>query len=168
VVLQVLNGLPALYATKVSIIEEMKTLPTLDEILSTMLPVELKETSQQAEDIALFSRADRSRNGRDGGSTSTGGSMSGGGTSGGFGRETRDCHYCGLRGHLKVDCRKKKRDDAARANGAILLTASAEDVLFFGDKGVWVLDSGASAHISNDRSVMTNFRPVSNRFIQYW
>jgi gag-polypeptide of LTR copia-type/Domain of unknown function (DUF4219) len=69
VVLQVLNGLPALYATKVSIIEEMKTLPTLDEILSTMLPVELKETSQQAEDIALFSRADRSRNGRVGGST---------------------------------------------------------------------------------------------------
>jgi hypothetical protein len=40
------------------------------------------------------------------------------------------CHYSGIAGHFKVYCRKKKREDAARGNEAILLTATSGDLSY--------------------------------------
>ena len=40
-------------------------------------------------------------------------------------KDDRTCHYCGIRGHLQRDCRKKKREDATRAGGRQVAASSS-------------------------------------------
>jgi hypothetical protein len=90
------------------------------------------------------------------------------------------CHYCNKKGHIQPDCRKKKRDDSPNkkkeegssgskaANTHILVptTASVEEVnddltaaLYAADaKPRWMMDSGATHHISPCR---TDFKDYS-------
>jgi hypothetical protein len=92
------------------------------------------------------------------------------------------CHYCNKKGHIQPDCRKKKKDDADKkkkeesgssggnkaANSHVLVptTASIEEVndtvgvaLYAAERVRWMMDSGATHHISPHRSDFKDYTP---------
>jgi hypothetical protein len=92
------------------------------------------------------------------------------------------CHYCQKKGHIQPDCRKKKKDDADKkkkeesgsssgnkaANSHILVptSASIDEVndnvgvaLYTAERVHWMMDSGATHHISPHRSDFKDYTP---------
>jgi hypothetical protein len=92
------------------------------------------------------------------------------------------CHYCQKKGHIQPDCRKKKKDDADKkkkeesgssggnkaANSHILVptSTSIEEVndnvgvaLYTAEHVHWMMDSGATHHISPHRSDFKDYTP---------
>lgn len=91
------------------------------------------------------------------------------------------CHGCGKPGHKRVDCPENKWSERANddrkqmrkknKSGAHSAEAESEDVAFIvslagdamhsaGGEFRWVLDSGASEHMVNDKSCLVNVRSV--------
>ena len=99
------------------------------------------------------------------------------------GSNPRTCYYCGKPGHVIRDCRKKKHDEQQRRQGdrrdtepgtehsghsvvaAMGATHAWEHVAALGATSTWehdwVLDSGASHHITGNMDLLTNIRKVS-------
>jgi hypothetical protein len=91
------------------------------------------------------------------------------------------CHYCGYKGHIQPDCWKKKRDtfresssiEASKSNSA----HSAIETVFLGVEehsshlvgattstiDDWLVDSGATVHMTNDKSILNNVKPSSSK-----
>ena len=174
----VLAGLPAYYDTVVTVLETTTERDmSLEDILPKLLQVEQRERQKERPDErALMAKPQ-------GGGF---GIIPGGGKNGfqgGQGKE-RTCHYCGKPGHFKAVCRKKKHDEARRSGvdsqrqvlgqqrglqqqlSAIALTAHTAAAADHGSSSVcstqrWVLDSGASRHMTPDRSLLINERPMT-------
>jgi len=74
------------------------------------------------------------------------------------------CHYCGKNGHWKKDCHKRKGDEGATsgASGTKEFTFLAEDIVCM-DKRGWIIDSGASQHLSHDRMQFSTYKDLSPR-----
>jgi transposase InsO family protein len=95
------------------------------------------------------------------------------------------CHYCNRKGHIKPDCRKKKKEDAekkkkeeagssaggnkaANAHIAVPSTATITEVddndigvaLYTAAKPRWMMDSGATHHITPHRSDFADYTPI--------
>ena len=65
------------------------------------------------------------------------------------------CHYCGKKGHMESECRTRKQDQQGIrtvAYGASAVGASSDD---------WVIDSGASKHLTPHRQHLRNYRNVA-------
>jgi hypothetical protein len=95
------------------------------------------------------------------------------------------CHYCGKKGHIQPDCRKKKKDDAEKgkkdgalgsgqkaANSHVLVptTTSIKEVdednsvgvaLYAAERMHWMMDSGATHHITPHRSDFETYTPCN-------
>ena len=93
------------------------------------------------------------------------------------------CHYCHKKGHRQWECKQKKRDEAAAGGqppqyrqpqqrppqqqySAIALTAQAEEQAGSCNSSTagilrWVLDSGASRHMTPHRDILVNERPLT-------
>jgi hypothetical protein len=100
VALSLLAGLPSEYETIVTILEASDGKLDLDEMLSKLLPVEQRVKPEETN--AYFSNGQGARDDRH------------------FTRnEARECYYCHKKGHLKKDCRKKLRDEAASSQRTI-------------------------------------------------
>jgi hypothetical protein len=91
------------------------------------------------------------------------------------------CHYCGKKGHIQPDCQKKKKDDADKkkkeeggsssnkvANSHVLVPSSASIVevnvnvgiaLYAAQRVRWMMDSGATHHITPHRSDFKDYTP---------
>jgi hypothetical protein len=71
------------------------------------------------------------------------------------------CNYCNKRGHEEHECRfkiaveRRSREDSSTPAAAF--TASEESSITW----AWVLDSGASHHLTGDKSKLTDHRPAS-------
>jgi hypothetical protein len=87
VVMAVLNGLPEEYKMLVTILESSDGELKLDKILSKLLGVEQKQSRQEEADTKAFFTKD-----------------SGSGP-------VRECYYCGKKGHVKAECRKRIEDE---------------------------------------------------------
>ena len=77
------------------------------------------------------------------------------------------CHYCKKPGHFKRDCRKflasqRKQQAASTAEakngeeGLVTIHALATTT----SKGSWIVDSGATCHMSNNRDLFVNLREL--------
>ena len=149
IILQLLTGMPEEYDTVRSILLTTTSDAdfTFENVQSHMLQVEhriQKLSTSGSPQVALHTHVNKGNTQRPGR----------------FGKETRKCHYCKKPGHLIADCRKKKADEA-RSTGAgsnpIALAACVKIVDHVPFDG-WVLDSGATDHITNDITDLTNIK----------
>ena len=78
-------------------------------------------------------------------------------------RENRKCYYCGKIGHIKPDCKKRKSDDKKKQRGnqkeryenaGVAWMVSKETEIGPDD---WCVDSGATSHMTNDRSIFIEY-----------
>lgn len=172
VVLALLAGLPSEYAMITTILTAGNEELGLDEVLSKLLNVEAYTKPEEPK--ALFTNHGR---GSRGGYSEPRRQPSGvqGGNQATARSETRECFYCNKKGHIKKDCRKLLRDEATAAarrgaqqpravgHGNLALTARAPSEV---NKDDWVLDSGATRHITTKLESLVNVRdPPENTFI---
>lgn len=97
-------------------------------------------------------------------------------------RDNRECFYCGKKGHIQADCRKKKFDDMKRSGRQryqegstrrggqahqeyIALAAHTKETNSSSPTIRWVLDTGASRHITPDGSILLNVRKLDKDII---
>ena len=150
VTLSILAGLPSEYDTLVTVLMASDVELDPDGVLAKLLTVEQRTASEElAAGDSTSAYVSRQRG-------SSAGQQSW--------AEERECYYCGKKGHLKKECRKKRQDDLARGRlggGATPRTGLALTALATTGNGDWVLDSGASEHITNNLDAMFNVRPAS-------
>ncbi|GFV60086.1 retrovirus-related Pol polyprotein from transposon TNT 1-94 [Trichonephila clavipes] len=65
------------------------------------------------------------------------------------------CYVCNKYGHLKVNCKEKKSLPKSPSN--VNETFNTEF-----DKGVWVIDTAATSHFCNDKSLFLDLKPITN------
>ena len=167
----VMAGLHNTYETVCTVLETTEAELTLDKVLPHLVQVEQRhDRPVRLEETALMAAPSGGPSGRP--FTPKTNQI-----------EDRACYYCGKKGHLKRDCRKKKSDEARRRGGlgvggrgggghqqhfgAIALTAALEAPsgghLQPSAPLRFVLDTGASRHITRDGSALMNARAPRGR-----
>jgi hypothetical protein len=81
-----------------------------------------------------------------------------------------ECHHCGMKGHIKKHCRQLKRENKEKGketkNDDRIATTTAGDFFTVYDDEVvnlachetsWVIDSGASTHVTSQRDLFTSY-----------
>ncbi|GFX42675.1 retrovirus-related Pol polyprotein from transposon TNT 1-94 [Trichonephila clavipes] len=68
------------------------------------------------------------------------------------------CYVCNKYGHLKVNCKEKK--SLQKSHSTVNETFNTE--FDKGDKGVWVIDTAATSHFCNDKSLFLDLKPITN------
>ena len=158
--IQFLAGLPPAYGMISTVLTSSDKELSIKDMLPKLLQVEQMATQlERPSEAALFAKPH-------GGKSHGNGSQS---NSKQPRQEERTCYYCGKKGHFKSECRKKKRDEARLGNsgqhrntrhsqqhGAIALVANTTAAPMR-----WVLDTGASRHMTSNRSILLNMRPVT-------
>lgn len=75
-----------------------------------------------------------------------------------------DCNYCKKKGHIERDCRKKQRDEAGTAgtsaNPALMMATIGSAAIAVDSKcsNEWIIDTGASTHMTHDFSALLEYR----------
>ncbi|GFW42953.1 retrovirus-related Pol polyprotein from transposon TNT 1-94 [Trichonephila clavipes] len=65
------------------------------------------------------------------------------------------CYVCNKYGHLKVNCKEKK--SLQKSPPTVNETFNTEF-----DKGLWVIDTAATSHFCNDKSLFLDLKPITN------
>ncbi|GFU89618.1 retrovirus-related Pol polyprotein from transposon TNT 1-94 [Trichonephila clavipes] len=65
------------------------------------------------------------------------------------------CYVCNKYGHLKVNCKEKK--SLPKSPSTVNETFNTEF-----DKGLWVIDTAATSHFCNDKSLFLDLKPITN------
>lgn len=146
--LQFLAGLPPAYDMISTVLTAGDNELAIDTVLPKLLSVEqMAAQPERPSEAALFAKP-------------------GGQQGGGKPRSDRTCFYCGKKGHIARECKKKKRNEAHGNTGqrnyqqsALAFTALPAPTS--SSKAMrWVLDTGASRHITWDESILLNARPM--------
>jgi len=159
--IHLLSGLPSEYDVTVGIIENMDELPPLDTIMSKLILTEKrfgptkmhKEGRAFAAGTSSFANRPETR----GVPSNT---------------ETRSCYHCGRKGHIKADCRKlaaslrqggrpghpvRSGMQQGQQHAPALISRDAHPAVAFTAASAfsseeWVIDSGATRHLTNNYS----------------
>ena len=80
-------------------------------------------------------------------------------------RENRRCFKCNRIGHLKQDCPKLRKQNKNENANTVVTSGKQQEYFFMTgtksfSKGCWILDSGASSHISNDISLFQDIYDI--------
>lgn len=163
--MQFLAGLPPAYGMISTVLTASDKELKIDEILPKLLPVEQTIKPEHTSEAALAAKPGNGYKHR--GYSNRGKGLQ---RQSPQQQDNRRCYYCNRRGHLQHDCALKKRNESRfgksgqadrQQHGAIALTASTAPSNSARSMR-WVLDSGASRHITSDESVLRNARPVTD------
>lgn len=180
VILYLLLSLPADYSAVAVAVETRfnERELTLIEVSEALLQ---EEARQQANGRAKGNKIGRAFNadGRSGSSRNSGGN---GGKKPDW-KKSATCHHCNKVGHIKRDCLKLKREQnegkasiATADKGYLFMARIIETPATF-DSGnaltanqahsnAWVVDSGASQHMTNDRTAFQTYKTVTGKSVQ--
>ena len=158
VALSLLAGLPSQYDIVATVLGTSDAAIGLDELLGKLLTVEQRTATATAVEDKAYLTADSSRPGDSRRKQQPAGARGS--------QEQRECYYCGKRGHLRKDCRKKQRDDKTneRQRGSSHNNVAMTAVATSGRSG-WVLDSGASRHITNRVDNLLEAKPLDDDIV---
>ena len=159
VAIQIMAGLPATYDMITTVLLSSDKELSLEDMLPKLLQAEQMMQPERANEAALYAKPGKGYGKRFAGH----GQPSGGPPR----KETRTCFYCKKTGHLKQNCFKWKQDLAAGnvrdprrqqelQHGAIALMAETPEAP--GKDMTWVLDTGASRHITPEADIIHNAR----------
>jgi transposase InsO family protein len=151
IVMAVLAGLPPEYDTLVTVLTASDGKLDLDRVFAKLLQVEQRQTDSAEREYtsAYFSKGGRPGKPRPQDRRQP--------TAGG-----KECYYCGKKGHFKRDCKFRIRDEQRNKGGGpssrngVALAASASSL----DRDAWVLDSGASRHMTCRKENFISSRSV--------
>ncbi|KAL0038287.1 hypothetical protein WJX77_000539 [Trebouxia sp. C0004] len=146
--LSVLAGLPKEYKVLDTILGTLKQTQTLDELLPSMLQMEQQIRVDEQETITIYGARDgmRIRQQRQNQQRNSRSDTP---------RFQGSCHYCDKKGHKESECRTRKKDQQGIrtvAYGASAVGTSSGD---------WIIDSGASKHLTPHRQHLQNYRSVA-------
>ena len=148
VTLSVLAGLPAEYEMVVTVLTTTSDDLSLDEIVAKLLPVE-QRLSQQRETVSAYSARGDQRQHKPYGQNQRAQQI----------RKPPVRYYCNKTGHFKAQCRVRIEDEKKRRNTVAFMATTGEPAV----NGEWIMDSGASSHLSYDKGSMSNFRALESR-----
>jgi len=166
--LSLLAGLPSEFKPAVTVFAMAEGLPSIDVLAAKLLQFEQTLVPREK--------------GTDGAAVFFGQSKQRGGGSFRPGREDRRvsatdkrCFYCGKKGHLKADCFQLKRDQGQGGGGgagrAVPSVSGAGIALAANggpfDADTWVLDSGASQHMTPTYEHLLNYRVIAGRSVRF-
>ena len=157
VVLCVLAGLPSIFDIIVTVLEAPGQVLTLETILPRLLSVEQRSGRVEEETKALLSKSastSRPKSKYQGKSKNPGKPKSKGGTKGA-------CYHCGEAGHFIRDCPKLKSENKTEGKKAVAFMGLANETATAGAdylQDCWVLDSGATRHMTPNVSVLQDFQ----------
>ena len=144
--LPVLAGLPEQYNVLVTVIGASKEDYTLDDILTMLLTTE-QQINSRKEPVPIYGMRDFRHPHSESNKPSSSGNTS---------YQAPKCNYCTRRGHRTVDCRKRIADSRQKnTKRAVAFSASSDEV--FSNDHHWVIDSGASRHLTPDRQQLVNY-----------
>ena len=153
VTLPVLAGLPAEYEMVVTVLTTTSDDLSLDDIVAKLLPVE-QRLSQQRETVAAYSARGHHRQHKPYGQHQAAQHQP---------RKPIVCYYCNKPGDTKAQCRSRIADEQQRRNTVAFMATTAAPAV----NGEWIMDSGASSHLSFDKDSMSNFRALSRTTVTF-
>ena len=135
--------------------------------------LEISDHKRGAGHSAQQAAASRAETGTRGEASQPGSSSPAGPATRSTGSSIKECWYCGRRGQLKADCLKRKSDEQQgrrtypRGPSPSTGRSGHRSVAAMGVSAVnwdhdWVLDSGASKHITGNRDLLTNIRETDH------
>lgn len=169
----VLAGVPSAYHTISTLLTSGDNELKIDEILPKLQQTEQMLQPESNAEAALLAKRFGSFGKKADSHRWSGSGQPGSGQDHRGQRETRTCYFCKKPGHVIANCRKKQNDEQRGNNsqqkrqlGAIALTAhNSQDSSALAAENTydWVLDTGASRHITPDSSILLNARRLSNQ-----
>ena len=166
VTLSVLAGLPAEYDMIVTVLTTTDDELALDDIIPKLLPMEQKLSSQR-ETVAAYNARNHQRQHRPSGQHRSLAQHRSAQPQ--TPRNALLCYYCGKPGHIKAECRHRianernhrgtgNHRDTGNHRNTVAFSATTDSAF----NGQWVMDSGASRHITYDKDSMLNFRVLES------
>ena len=153
--LQVLAGLPKDYRMLVTIIGASEEDYTLDRVLPMLLQTEQQLKADQEEEtaVAIYAARDASygqkprhlqqKNQKQQGYSNKP-------------KIAAKCTYCGKPGHPQDDCYRRLNDEKRDNERTVAFGASAMKAC----SSAWIIDSGASTHLTPNELILLNYRSV--------
>ena len=164
-VLPIMAGLPKEYSVLVSIVGASKTEYTLEEILQILLIHEQQIIAEgRHETVQVYGMRDLSFKGKSrrqprqnkppvqqlGQQSGSRGAPSK--------RIVGNCFYCDKPGHMQRDCRSRIEDEKRGVQRTIAFSAST----MAADNNDWIIDSGATRHLTPNRQILQDYRSVES------
>ena len=155
----ILAGLPKEYEIASSILEAQETTLTPDVILSKLLMVEqrLARENKEETDAAAFA-ARRRPDAHDYGTKRVN-----------VNKKDVKCYHCGKTGHMKRDCYKWQAQNAQQGSSKPVYHAGTALVApRHVNVGCWILDSGASQHMTGNKDILENYEELATPVSITW
>ena len=157
VALLILTGLPKEYEVVATVLEVQSEELGIDEMVPHLLPVEQRMNRDQ-DVVPLYAVRDgRKQQARQQYRNTAPAQQSN------FRRPSAGrCFYCDKPGHIKADCRERIRDQKEKGTQGTRRTvafAATDTAVISRD---WIMDSGASRHLTFDRQKLRNYRSVES------
>lgn len=77
-------------------------------------------------------------------------------------KKTTECHSCGEKGHWQRECPQKQKRSNGEKKSPAAFVASMSDIQNVAAKDVWIVDSGASQHMTSRKEWFSELKEIAS------